>query len=76
RSPFCLMSARLVCCETTSRNFSVKRCDKLGAPKEVLFVKNPTLMVFASGGIVAPLNETLVLQDEKTNTKTIKYVIK
>ena len=55
------------CCETTSRNFSVKRCDKLGAPRLVLFVKKPTLIVFASTGIVAPLKDTCGLQEAIKN---------
>jgi hypothetical protein len=41
-----------------SLNRSVNFWERLGGPRLVLFVKNPTLMVFASGGMVAPLNDT------------------
>jgi hypothetical protein len=41
----------------------------------VLLVKKPTLIVFASGGIVAPLSETVVLQPLKADDKKRIYVI-
>ena len=66
------MSAKRVCCDTTSRNFSVNRCDKLGAPKVVLLVKKATETVFASWGMLAPLNEYFALQLFKVLVKSEK----